>query len=61
MGLLRWLKSWLRWEDDPLRVCELYKDEGCPHVDGMLCNVHTCRERKEHVLKKLTKRRTNAR
>jgi hypothetical protein len=29
---------------DPVRHCELYKDHGCSHVDGFLCNVDTCGE-----------------
>lgn len=28
--------------NDPCRVCDLYKEEGCVHVDGYLCKVETC-------------------
>lgn len=35
---------------DPVHSCKLYKDEGCAHVDGMLCNFDECRERKEYDL-----------
>ena len=38
---------------DPLKKCYLYKEEGCSHVDGFLCNVDTCKERLEHELFKL--------
>jgi len=34
---------------DPIKHCDLYKDEGCAHVDGLLCNVETCKERMEHM------------
>jgi hypothetical protein len=34
---------------DPVRHCELYKYDGCSHVDGFLCNVETCKERLEWV------------
>lgn len=33
---------------DPLKYCSLYKDKGCCHVDGFLCNVKTCVELKEY-------------
>lgn len=29
-------------KDDPVRHCDVYKKEGCTHVDGMLCNMKTC-------------------
>jgi hypothetical protein len=28
--------------DDPLKSCSIYKNEGCSHVDGMLCNTKKC-------------------
>jgi len=31
--------------DDPVKDCNLYKDEGCAHVDGPLCDPDTCQER----------------
>lgn len=27
---------------DPVKHCTLYKDEGCSHVDGILCDFDTC-------------------
>jgi hypothetical protein len=30
---------------DPVKHCILYKKLGCSHVDGMLCNFDTCKER----------------
>jgi len=29
-------------KDDPVKHCDVYKKEGCVHVDGMLCNIKTC-------------------
>jgi hypothetical protein len=34
---------------DPIRHCELYKYDGCSHVDGFLCRIETCKERLEWV------------
>jgi hypothetical protein len=27
---------------DPVRHCDVYKAEGCAHVDGFLCDMKTC-------------------
>jgi hypothetical protein len=27
---------------DPVRYCNLYKQKGCSHVDGFLCDFNTC-------------------
>lgn len=27
---------------DPLKHCDVYKKQGCTHVDGFLCDVRTC-------------------
>jgi hypothetical protein len=34
---------------DPVRHCDLYKDEGCAHVDGFLCDFETCSMRLEYI------------
>lgn len=32
-----------RWRNsDPVRKCPVYKNEGCSHVDGLLCNFPNC-------------------
>lgn len=33
---------------DPVKECELYKDFGCSHVDGFLCNCGDCPMRKDY-------------
>ncbi len=33
------------YRDDPVKHCELYKKEGCSHVDGYLCDFKTCKMR----------------
>lgn len=38
----RLLFFWLHQCDDPVRHCEVYKSEGCAHVDGFLCDMATC-------------------
>lgn len=37
---------------DPCKYCKLYKEEGCAHVDGYLCQVETCEMLKFWLLKK---------
>jgi len=32
--------KWLPY--DPVKDCEIYKTEGCVHVDGMICNIEEC-------------------
>lgn len=29
-------------KNDPLFGCQLFKDKGCSHVDGMLCDFPKC-------------------
>jgi hypothetical protein len=38
---------------DPVKHCDLYKDEGCAHVDGFLCDMRTCKESLEYREKKI--------
>lgn len=40
---------------DPVRECKFYKDHGCSHVDGYLCDIETCNIRKEYEEKILNK------
>lgn len=32
--------KWL--DNDPVYKCKVYIDEGCAHVDGMLCDMNDC-------------------
>lgn len=36
-------------EDDPVWNCKLYKEIGCSHVDGMLCDFPECSMNKEYT------------
>lgn len=29
-------------KNDPVKSCDVYKKEGCAHVDGPLCDMKTC-------------------
>lgn len=40
---------------DPVKHCDLYKDKGCGHVDGYLCDMNTCKERLEYWMEKNVK------
>lgn len=35
---------------DPVTGCQLYKDLGCSHVDGFLCDYPNCSMNNEHIL-----------
>lgn len=30
------------YQNDPLNVCEVYKEICCSHIDGMLCDCRSC-------------------
>ena len=36
---------------DPVKHCDLYKDDGCAHVDGYLCDFETCSMRLDYALR----------
>lgn len=41
--LLRVYKHFKRkYFPDPAHYCDVYKEEGCAHVDGFLCAMDTC-------------------
>ena len=48
------IKIWKKIKDtiknDPLKQCEVYKKEGCAHVDGLLCNYPYCPILKKYYL-----------
>jgi hypothetical protein len=35
--------------NDPVKGCDLYKNEGCCHVDGILCDYPKCSMLKEYI------------
>ena len=37
---------------DPVKHCEVYRCEGCVHVDGFLCEVETCDIREKFLQEK---------
>lgn len=37
---------------DPVKGCDLYKEEGCSHVDGYLCDYPDCSMLKRLQIKK---------
>lgn len=44
LGLIEIALSLLSSKDDPVRECEVYRQSGCAHVDGPLCDMKTCPE-----------------
>jgi hypothetical protein len=38
--------------NDPVKHCEVYKEIGCAHVDGYLCDMATCGIRENFLLEK---------
>lgn len=43
--IIKWIKEGFA---DPVKGCELYKNEGCSHVDGLLCDYPKCEMLKEY-------------
>lgn len=44
--LFMWLTGII--DTDPVYSCDVYKKEGCSHVDGYLCDMKTCTILKEY-------------
>ena len=38
---------------DPVKHCDVYKEDGCAHVDGYLCDFETCDIRLKWAEKKI--------
>ena len=36
-------------KNDPVKRCQLYKDKGCSHVDGYLCDFPNCSMNIEYI------------
>ena len=36
-------------QNDPVKKCELYKNEGCSHADGMLCDFPNCSMNNDYI------------
>lgn len=46
---MNWVIEWIgKWgpliKPDPVKECPLYRNRGCSHVDGYLCDMKTCTE-----------------
>ena len=37
-----WKRFWWYYNNDPVKKCNLHINEGCSHVDGLLCNYLYC-------------------
>lgn len=42
-------------EGDPLKNCALFKDQGCAHIDGMLCDFPNCEMNEKYISEKKSK------
>ena len=40
--MIEWIKKIFDRSNDPVFNCELYKEAGCSHVDGPLCDFPYC-------------------
>jgi len=40
--------------NDPIKHCQVYKEIGCAHVDGYLCDFPDCSIMKEYIMKEHT-------
>ena len=43
-------KKRIKWKkSDPVFRCDVYKNEGCAHVDGYLCDFPNCSMYKDYI------------
>ncbi len=42
--------------NDPIYKCEVYTQFGCAHVDGILCDMDTCKILEDHRLREIEQR-----
>lgn len=47
--MLKWFLSLFDRSNDPVYSCRVYKEVGCAHVDGMLCEMKSCPILKEYL------------
>lgn len=40
------------FKNDPLNNCTLFLEEGCAHIDGILCDFPNCSMNKDYIEKK---------
>ena len=52
-GKLRRFWKHLKGHTDPVESCLVYKERGCVHVDGLLCNFPNCSLFKKYYKKKI--------
>ena len=50
--MFKFLKNFIDKLKDPVYSCDLYKEIGCSHVDGILCDYPECSMLKEYKEKK---------
>ena len=50
--MFKFLKKFIDKLKDPVYSCDLYKEIGCSHVDGILCDYPKCSMLKEYKDKK---------
>ena len=37
-----WIENLTDKSNDPVYLCQVYKEIGCSHIDGMLCDMKAC-------------------
>jgi len=45
--IITWFKN--LYVNDPVYNCKLYREQGCSHVDGILCDYPECTMNKEYI------------
>lgn len=53
MNFFKWLFSLSIDSTDPVYHCSVFKNHGCSHVDGFLCNMETCDILKDYKFREL--------
>lgn len=50
-NVLNWIKNIN--SNDPVYKCRVYKNKGCSHIDGYLCNIKTCNILEDYKIREL--------
>jgi len=54
MKIIEFFKKYNEYrKNDPVYSCKVYKNLGCAHVDGLLCDMKTCNTLKEYKIREL--------
>lgn len=47
--MIQFFRKLFDGSNDPVRNCQLYREKGCSHVDGFLCDYPSCSMLKDYL------------